>query len=129
MPKGGILHDYDLMANAEPSAADQTCVVCGDSPMFFQWSDYSGEGMCQQCGCPYQLKWGSDKQREEGNYPYLRIREDVLPILREYWNETHKFTCFGIMLGDKPGLAEFNEWAKPKHPELYDDEPEEETAE
>ena len=50
-PKQGILHDYDLHANLEESAKLQTCVVCGDYPMRFQWSDYSGEGMCMKCGC------------------------------------------------------------------------------
>lgn len=30
-PKDGILHDYDLRANDEPTAQQQTCVTCGMS--------------------------------------------------------------------------------------------------
>lgn len=54
MPKQGILHDYDLRANREPTAKDNTCVVCGAHPVTYQWSDLSGEAMCTRCGCPYQ---------------------------------------------------------------------------
>jgi len=118
MPKLGILHDYDLQANKEDSAQQQTCFVCGTSPMAFQWSDYSGEAMCTQCGCCYQLKWGTSKQRKEAKYPYLNMRKEWLPILKEYWKETHKFVCHGLMMGDSPGLAEFYEWVKKNHKEM-----------
>lgn len=64
-PRAGILKDYDLMANAEPSAKAQRCVTCGADPVCYQWSDLSGEGMCTACGTPYQLKWGSDVQEIE----------------------------------------------------------------
>jgi hypothetical protein len=117
MTKQGILHDYDLMANAEPSANAQTCVVCGASPMTFQWSDYSGEGMCTKCGTPYQLKWGSDEQRAEGKYPYLNLKDEFVPIVREYHQQTGAWTYLGTGF-DRPGLREFDAWVKQNHPEM-----------
>ena len=117
MPKQGVLHDYDTHANYENSAHNQTCAVCGASPMAFQWSDYSGEAMCMKCGCPYQLKWGSDKQKEENNYPYLSLNEEYLPVAQEYWNEKHKFVCYGTMIGSQPGMGELVSWLRDNHPE------------
>jgi hypothetical protein len=109
MAKNGILHDYDLKANAEPSAHGQTCVTCGSCPMSFQWSDYSGEGMCRKCGTPYQLKWGSEAQNAEGKYPYLNLNEKWVPIVRRYHEETGLWTYLGTGV-DRPGLAEFYRW-------------------
>ena len=122
MAKAGILHDYDLMANAEPAARriDVVCVICGATPPTYQWSDYSGEAMCVTCGCPYQLKWGSNAQQAEGKYPYLNLRPEAISAIREYWQETQRWTCFGTMLGHQPGLVEFAKWCKAKHPELCD---------
>ena len=115
--KMGVLHDYDLMANAEPSAQGQVCVVCGDNPVSYQWSDYSGQAMCRSCGTPYQLKWGSDEQVAEGAYPYLSLKPEWVPVVREYFRETGRFTCFGMMMGPRPGLREFNEWADARYPD------------
>jgi len=123
MAKQGIIHDYDLHANLEKSGKQQTCVVCDTSPMTFQWSDYSGEAMCTKCGCPYQLKWGSDKQKREGKYPYLNVKKEYIWLLKEYWDKTHKFVCHGTMMINEPiGLKEFNEWLEQTHPELIKDE-------
>ena len=116
MVKQGILHDYDLHANLEPSAKLQRCVVCGHFPMQFQWSDFSGEGMCIQCGCSYQLKWGSPKHLEEGNYPYLNLQEEFIPIAKEYWETHHSFVCYGTMLGPRPGMASLVAWLQKHHP-------------
>lgn len=116
--KAGILHDYDLMANQEPAARKHTvCPVCDAIPVRYQWSDYSGEAMCIDCGTPFQLKWGNEKQRDEGNYPYLNLADDWVPIVRAYYAETKRFTCLGMMLGDKPGMFEFVQWLKVHHPD------------
>ena len=117
MPKEGTLHDYDHWANLEASSRGVTCAVCEIFPMGFQWSDYSGEGMCTQCGCTYQLKWGSDKQKEKNNYPYLNLSDGFLPVAKEYWNEKQKFVCYGWMLGPMPGMAALVVWLKEHHPE------------
>jgi hypothetical protein len=116
MVKQGILHDYDLDARLEKSAKGQVCVICAESPMDFQWSDYSGEAMCVKCGCTYQLKWGSDKQKEEGNYPYLNLKKEFIPIAQEYWKERGKWVCYGTMMGPRPGMDELVIWLKANHP-------------
>ena len=85
--------------------------------MTFQWSDYSGEGMCTRCGTPYQLKWGSEKQMSEAEYPYLSLAEDWVPIVRAYYSETGCFVYLGQALGHKPGMKEFIGWLKEHHPE------------
>lgn len=108
-PKEGILHDYDLRANDEPAAHDQECVTCGARPVMYQWSDYSGEGMCSQCGTPYQLKWGSKEQEAEGKYPYLNLKPSWVPVVRRYFQETGRFTYLGTGF-NRPGLREFGEW-------------------
>lgn len=120
MAKVGILHDYDLMANAEDSVQHRVCAMCGTSPMTFQWSDYSGEGMCTQCGCPYQLKWGSEQQQTEGKYPYLCLTEQFLPIAREYWNLKKQWVCYGTMLGPRSGIDELDVWVRANHPEILE---------
>jgi hypothetical protein len=117
MTKQGLLHDYDLMANAEDSSHNVTCAICGKEGVTFQWSDYSGEAMCTQCGCPYQLKWGTNEQQKESKYPYLGLLPDFIPVAREYWNETHKWVCYGTMMGPRPGEKEFFDWCKDHHPE------------
>ena len=115
--KFGFIHDYDLKANEEASARGVTCAVCETHPVLFQWSYYSGEAMCHNCGCPYQLKWGSDEQKADGRYPYLSLREDFLPIAREYWEETKAFVTYGIMLDGHQGTGALNAWLSRKHPE------------
>jgi hypothetical protein len=116
MPKFGILHDYDLQANCEQSAKEVTCVICGTPHIVFQWGDYSGEAMCTNCGCPYQLKWGSEKQKEEGRYPYLNLQKEFVPVAKEYWNAKHRFVCYGQMLGDRPGMKDLVSWLKEHRP-------------
>lgn len=116
--KMGIRTDYDLAANAEVSAQNNTCELCGASPVSYQWSDCPGEAMCTQCGCPYQLKWGTERQEKEGKYPYQNLSEKFLAVAREYWQEKKKFVCHGYVFGSNPvGLAEFVEWLKECHPE------------
>lgn len=120
--KQGILHDYDLMANAEPTAKGNKCLVCDSEPVTYQWADYSGQAMCTVCGCAYQLKWGSDEQVKEGKYPYLSLKPEFISTAIRYWNETHKFCCYGVMLGDAPGYNDLIEWLKKNAPEWISSE-------
>ena len=128
MPKFGILHDYDLMANNEPSAKGQTCLICDVYPVVYQWSDLNGEAMCRQCGTPYQLKNGSDSQIKEGNYPYLNLDPEWLPIIREYWLETQQFTHFGLTFGPRLGVEKFTKWVDKNHPEMAKESKEDKDA-
>ena len=121
MAKDGILHDYDLLVNAEPSAqkGDTPCAVCDASPVTWQWADLRGQAMCTRCGCPYQLKWGTKEQEQEGTYPHLSLAPNFVTICREYWQATHRWTYLGCGIGSKPGLREFYAWLREHHPELY----------
>ena len=118
MPKHGLIHDYDLMANAEDSARGVTCAVCDTQHTSFQWSDYSGEGMCRTCGCTYQLKWGGEEMEKEGKYPYMTLREDFVPIAREYWNTTKKWVHYGSSISRNDGHPEMMKWMKTHYPDF-----------
>ncbi len=118
MAKHGILHDYDLWANREVSAQENVCVVCGADPVRYQWSDYSGEAMCTECGTPYQLKWGSEEQKAEGAYPYLSLKDEWVPVVKRYYEETREFAGLGMMLGrPPPGYQEFSLWVDKQYPD------------
>lgn len=117
MAKLGLIHDYDLMANAEPTAQGNTCVVCDITPVRYQWSDYHGEGMCCQCGCPYQLRAGSDEQVKQGKYPYTNMRNDFIPLAREYYETAKTFVHYGLSFSCETGLRDLDEWVERAHPE------------
>jgi len=115
---------YGGLANCEPAAqTEKLCLVCDQKPIY-SWTDYSGEAYCVFCGMAYQLKWGSDEQQKEGNYPYLNVREDALPMFRRYWAETGKPSGMGTFLGfhEYPEVARarqaFNQWFK-EHEQDY----------
>ena len=119
-PKFGVSHDYDLLANAEPSAHKQpVCVVC-EQETTYRWSDYSGEAMCGHCGCTYQLKWGGEEREAEGNYPYLNLKQEWVPILRDYYQKTKQFTYLGMTISGagRDGLKAFYAWVDEHHPEM-----------
>lgn len=117
MPKAGLIHDYDLMANAEKSSVGVTCAVCDTPDTRFQWSDYSGEAMCQRCGCTYQLKWGGEELEKEGKYPYMSLKADFLPLAREFWLGTNTWVHYGSSFSRNDGHAELAAWMKKNHPE------------
>lgn len=117
MVKAGLIHDYDLMANAESAAQGNTCLVCDAHPVRYQWSDYHGEAMCQQCGCAYQLKGGTSKEEVEGKYPYLNMLDEFVPIAREYWTQTKMFVHYGQSFSRNDGMPDLIAWVKKEHPE------------
>lgn len=117
MPKAGLIHDYDFMANREESAHGVTCAVCDTPSTTFQWSDYNGEGMCCVCGCPYQLMNGSDEMKKEGKYPYLSLLDAFVPIARQYWAETQRWVHYGMSLSRNDGLPELDAWMEKHHPD------------
>ncbi len=124
MAKSGIDTDYDLHANLTPAAQQvHTCDTCGMTPVVYQWSDCNGEGMCVQCGTPYQLINGSDARMAEKAYPYRNLTEKWQAIAKEYWNDTHRFVAHGMVFMSEPrGMAELVEWCRIKHPELLNQE-------
>ena len=117
MIKQGLIHDYDLMANAEPAARAVTCAICDTADISFQWSDYSGEAMCTVCGCPYQLKWGNDEQVRENKYPYLSLHDTFIPIAREFWRESKTWVHYGASFSRNDGHPELSAWMKKHYPD------------
>ena len=103
------------------------CVICGTDPMSIHWTDFSGEASCSECGMPYQVKWGTEEQQKEGKYPYIKIKDILIPHLKEYWETTGKRARTGtyIFVDDYPGLIEerkqFSTWLDQHHPEWRDD--------
>lgn len=98
------------------------CVVCENVDPPFVYTDLSGEAMCGHCGCPYQVKWGSDEQQEEGDYPYLNLKEEWVEVFSEYYEETGKAAELGHVLSRKPkGVDDFVNWVKFYHPELLEE--------
>jgi len=98
------------------------CPICESDPIPGRWTDYSGEMNCMNCGIPLQIKWGTDKMKEEGNYPYIQMYPCLAELFKERWSETHKRARFGRWLGYLPeGVTkeqdEFWGWIKENHPE------------
>lgn len=121
---------YGAMANAVPGSRDFTCVVCGDNPPTWTWSDLHGEAMCIKCGTPYQLIQYEEVDGERKRLdapPKINIKPGYIPILKQYWEETKKFTGLGtIMIGrDYPecveGCKAFYKWLD-AHKELIPSE-------
>lgn len=97
------------------------CVVCDAEPLRFRWTDYAGEGECVECGCPYQIKWGSEEETKEGAYPYCNLKEDFIPIAREHWEETKRRVPFGMYLRalskeEQAARTLFIAWIDERHP-------------
>lgn len=115
---------YGHLANAEPFER-RACLVCDTPDPSYSWTDYSGEGTCNTCGTPYQLKWG--ELRDGESYPRLNVKPEALPMLRRYYVETKALNGHGtfMLLRDYPEHAEgrrlFLEWwdvHKSEYPEF-----------
>ena len=61
------------------------CTICDQEMRGFQWTDTHGIGQCVMCGTPYEIyHYDADKKRVDGP-PTCIVRDDYVPILREYW--------------------------------------------
>ena len=116
MVKNGIVFDYDLAANYQLTG-NEICEIC-NSPLQCRWTDRHGEGICLICGAPYQLMHGSKEQETEGNYPYLLIKPEWIPILREYWEKEKKFRFGGWSVSEDKGQEEFKVWVSENYPDM-----------
>ncbi len=93
------------------------CEICCDT-LFCRWTDYHGEGVCETCGTPYQLINGTEEQKKENNYPYLKLKKEWIPIVKEYWDKTQQFVFHGTSMSETTGLIEFWKWVEDNHPEM-----------
>lgn len=114
--KPGVRFDYDLDA-LEHCKPEDVCIIC-DSPLRCRWTDLNGEGVCLDCGAPYQLKNGSDEQRAEGNYPYCNLKTEWIPIMRHFWQRTGCFVFLGSSFSENTGRVYFAEWVRGHYPEM-----------
>jgi len=102
---------YGLMAGH--STNNDPCEICGQS-VGFNWSDLNGEGMCNSCGTPYNLRKTPRK---------INIKETWVPVLKKYWQETEQYMGLGqiVIERDYPeaitGREAFNSWLD-KNPDI-----------
>ena len=94
------------------------CIVCGNNlHRNWLWTDANGVGFCATCGMTYVIAGCRNFTETKPS-----IREDEIPIFKEYWNETHQAVSLGFFMGQSPIQRErilaFNAWIEEKHPEL-----------
>ena len=111
MAKQGVKFDYDLRANQHIGEKTH-CDICGKD-LDVRWTDYHGEAVCMTCGAPYDMKGFRNTPETK-----LSLKKEFIPIIKEYWNEAHKFVMLGQSFSEDTGIKEFNEWIKVNHPEL-----------
>lgn len=109
------------------------CLVCGEEFMG-TWTDYNGEAKCYRCGMPYQIL--GSHLKEEFLTEHGMKNEDVakkycpdfhiIPMMKDYWNETHNRIPLGTYLGHSPipesEYIAFKNWLsqnKEKYQEAY----------
>ena len=96
-------YGYRASELADPA---QPCEICGEYAGF-NWSDLHGEGMCNRCGTPYDLK---------ASPRTINVKSEWIPIIRQYWEETKQYMGLGQILieGDYPecieGKRKFFKW-------------------
>lgn len=70
-----------------------TCEICGNESKMFAWTDTHGVAQCLQCGTPYVLYHyegeGNERRRIEKE-PEIAVRDEWVPLLREYWEKEHR---------------------------------------
>ena len=99
------------------------CLICAkqNTKVVYE-STNAGEAYCSQCGCPYQMTGGSREQRAEGRHPYCNLRNDFIPIARQFWRETRQFVLYAAAseFQKKEGRAELAAWLKKNYKEAFD---------
>lgn len=122
------MQKHGHLANMVKEGGEFICLVCEASPVSWTWGDVHGEAMCVTCGTPYQLlQYDENKRRVEGVPPRLNIKENWLPILKRYWEETRAFTGLATIMiwRDYPeceeGQSNFYAWLD-EHSELIPEE-------
>ena len=98
------------------------CEICGEE-LRCTWTDFHGEGTCNTCGAPYQLKEYSGAPPDQ-KYPHITgLKPEFIPIFKEHWEKTRRKVRLGryVIPADYSGVAEeraeFDEWLKNNHPE------------
>lgn len=110
-------------------AGTDTCLVC-ESRLFGSWTDYNGQIRCSTCGTTHQIlgshhkdeflaKLGIEKGQVARSYCDCF---DLVPMLRDYWQQTSRPIPFGTYLGNSPipesQYEEFYSWLA-EHADFY----------
>ena len=87
----------------------EACLVC-ENELVFAWTDLHGEGVCRTCRVPYMiLKDGKDQP------PEITVKEDVIPVLKEYWEQHKRPLGLGNYITGNPYEEDFQaffKWAR-----------------
>lgn len=94
------------------------CVVCGTNlHRNCLWTDANGVGFCATCGMTYVIAGYRDFTETKPS-----IREDEIPIFKEYWEETRWAVSLGFFMKQskiqRERVLAFNAWIEKKYPEL-----------
>ena len=107
-----------------PWSLPEECEICGSKPFFYRWSDLHGQGMCNTCGLPYQLRDISKEKNRK--VPYTSVYPQVIIKLKEYYQETKKQVWLGIFMGKRPqwvinSIKDFEKWVDQKYPKFFEE--------
>ena len=117
-----MVQKYGHLANQVECAQNFTCLICEASPTVWTWGDVYGEAMCMKCGTPYQLLQQDDDGKLLDTPPKINIKEEWIPILEQYFQETEEFTGLATIMTERDypecieGQRKFYEWLD-QHPE------------
>jgi hypothetical protein len=99
-----------------------TCETC-NTLTNFAWTDVHGIAQCWTCGTPYRLLHYDEQGKRLELPPSSIVDEEYKPLLRQYWEESHRHIPSGCSFpgGQELATAEehrlFNEWMKSHKPE------------
>lgn len=111
------MQKYGDQAN-EHMPKDFECEICGDQPPTVTWVDLHGEGVCTNCGVPYMLIHYDEDDNRIDKPPKLQVKEDWVPVVKEYWEKTGEFMGLGTILNYrsypkfKEAKEKFLNWVK-----------------
>jgi len=88
----------------------ESCLVCDDKPLSGSWTDYNGQIKCHNCGTTYQIL-GCHLSESYLNEIGLKTADiakkycdciALVPLLRDYWRETHNKIPLGTYISRNP---------------------------
>jgi hypothetical protein len=74
------------------------CEICSKENTQFSWTDTHGVAQCYQCGTPYVIlhyEGEGDELKRVDKEPEIAVLREWVPLLREYWEQTHRIIPSG----------------------------------
>ncbi len=83
------------------------CIICEDM-LAYEYTNLNGEVGCLICGATYTI---------ENEKPVTNIKDEFIPLLKEYWNKTHGHSgiggdLFGPKNKYKENKEKFDRWLR-----------------